>query len=81
MTRITFGVSSSSFIANMCIKQNALDLASEYPNAAGESFYVDDCQTGSDSTEGAIALQKELHEQLARDGFLLRKWVLCPGIH
>ena len=43
MTRVTFGV--SSFIANMCIKQNAIDFASEYPNAAKEverSFYVDD---------------------------------------
>ena len=77
MTRITFGVSSSSFIANMCIKQNALDLAAEYPNAAeevGKSFYVDDCLTGSDSSERAVALQKELQELLGRGGFLLRKW-------
>ena len=77
MTRVTFGVSSSSFIANMCIKQNALDLAAEYPDAAREierSFYVDDCLTGSDSVEGAIALQKGLQELLARGGFLLRKW-------
>ena len=39
-----------------------------------QSFYVDDCLTGSDSTEGAITLQRELHELLARGGFLLRKW-------
>ena len=77
MTRVTFGVSSSSFVANMCIKQNALDFASEYPKAADvvqQSFYVDDCLTGSDSTEGAITLHRELHELLARGGFLLRKW-------
>ena len=45
MTRVTFGVSASSFIANMCVKQNALDHASAYPLAAeavGDSFYVDD---------------------------------------
>lgn len=36
MMRITVGVSSSSFIANMCVKQNALDLTAEYPNAAKE---------------------------------------------
>ena len=30
MTRITFGVSASSFIANMCVKQNASDHALEY---------------------------------------------------
>ena len=34
MTRITFGVSASSFIANMCVKQNASDYALEYPLAA-----------------------------------------------
>ena len=26
MTRVTFGVSASSFVSNMCVKQNALDL-------------------------------------------------------
>jgi hypothetical protein len=60
----------------MCIKQNALDLASEYPNAAGEierSFYVDDCPTGSNSIEGAVALQ-ELQELLARVGFIFCEW-------
>ena len=65
MTRVTFGVSSSSFVANMCIKRNALDFASEYPKAANvvqQSFYVEDCLTGSDSTE------RELHELLARGG-------------
>ncbi len=30
MTRVTFGVSASSFVANMCVKQNAIDLESEY---------------------------------------------------
>ena len=34
MTRVTFGVSASSFIANMCVKPNALDFASIYPLAA-----------------------------------------------
>ena len=34
MTRVTFGVSSLSFIANMCVKQNALHYASEFPLAS-----------------------------------------------
>jgi len=41
MTRVTFGVSASSFAANMAVKQNALDFATEFPNAAkvvDESF-------------------------------------------
>ena len=33
MTRVTFGVSSSSFVANMAVKQNATDFAHEYPLA------------------------------------------------
>ena len=49
MTRLTFGV-SASFAANMAIKQNAIDYASEYPvvaTAVHESFYVDDAVTGA----------------------------------
>ena len=77
MTRVTFGVSSSSFVANMCVKQNALDYGMEYPNAAkavNESFYVDDCLTGSDTLEGAVELHRELQALLGKGGFLLRKW-------
>ena len=58
-----------SFIANMCVKQNALDFSVEYPNAAkvvNNSFYVDDCLTGSDSIQGAIELQCGLQSCLAR---------------
>ena len=34
MTRVTFGVSSSSFAANMSVKQNATEYANDYPLAA-----------------------------------------------
>ena len=56
MTRITFGVSASSFVANMCVKQNAIDHASKYPltkKVVYEYFYVDDGLTGADSVNGA----------------------------
>ncbi len=33
MTRVTFGVSASSFAANMAVKQNANDFSQEYPMA------------------------------------------------
>ena len=46
MTRVTFGVSASSFIANMCVKQNAVDYASLYPLATKA--------VGADSIKGAI---------------------------
>ncbi len=77
MTRLTFGVSASSFIANMCVKQNALDHVLEFPLAAKaveESFYVDDGLTGADSIEQAIELHHQLQALFAKGGFLLRKW-------
>ena len=77
MTRVTFGVSASSFAANMAVKQNALDFAMEYPQAANvvkKSFYVDDGLTGADSVQEAIELQRELQDLFSKGGFLLRKW-------
>ena len=52
MTRVTFGVSASSFADNMAVKPNAVDYAVEYPLAetrVNTSFYVDDGLTGADS--------------------------------
>ncbi len=77
MTRITFGISASSFAANMCMKQNALDFAAKYPLAADvvdKSLYVDDCLTGADSVEQARSLQAELQALFDEAKFLLRKW-------
>ena len=77
MKRITFGVSASAFIANMCVKHNALTHAMHYPLAAKavrEAFYVDDGVTGADSVQEAIKLQRELHSLFSIAGFLLRKW-------
>ena len=34
MTKVTFGVSASSFAANMAVKRNALDFAMEHSQAA-----------------------------------------------
>ena len=77
MTRITFGVAASSYAANMAMRQNALDLALQYPLAAKAvelSFYVDDTLTGADSVEEAITLQQQLQELFERGGFTLRQW-------
>ena len=76
MKRVTFGV-SASFIANMCVKQNALDFKSDYPLAAqatDESFYVDDCLSGADDLQMAIKLQSELKTLFQKGGFKLHKW-------
>ena len=72
MTRITFGVSASSFIANMCIKQNAIDFGSQYPRAAKQVetfFYVDDYLGGANSQQEAVKLQGEMHSL-----FLYKGW-------
>ena len=77
MKRVTFGVAASSYAANMAVKQNAIDLAQEYPAAAKavhQSFYVDDGLTGADSLDEAVVLQKELQALFDRGGFTLRKW-------
>ena len=61
----------------MCVQQNAVDLALEYPQAAKaveESFYVDDCLTGADTIRDAVELQKQLQELFTKGGFLFRKW-------
>lgn len=71
MTRVTFGVSASSFAANMAVKPNALDFAAEFLNAAkvvDKSFYVDDCQTGADFIAEAVTIQIQLHSLFSKKG-------------
>ena len=60
MTRLTFGVSASSFAANMALKQNAINHIQSHPQAYQaviKSFYVDDGLTGADSEDEAIRLR------------------------
>ena len=72
MTHLTFGVSASSFIANMCVKQNAIDFGSQYLKAAKQvetSFYVDDYLGGADSQQEAMQLQGEMNSLLLKGCF------------
>ena len=74
MMRLKFGVSASSFAANMALKHNAILDEQSHPQAASaihNSFYVDDGFTGARSIPEAIKLQKELQEMLRRGAFLL----------
>ena len=83
ITRVTFGVSLSSFIANMCVKQNAFDIALKYPLACrmvNESFDVDNDLTGADSGEGVIDVHDWLHDLFDKAGFLFSKWNLSEPI-
>ena len=76
MTRVTFGISASAFAANMSVKQNNVDFAFEYPQAAEtvkRYFYVDDDLTGDDTADEAIKLQTQLQGLFSKGGFLLYK--------
>ena len=77
MTRLTFGVSASSFTANMALRQNALEHLESYPQAvrtALKSFYIDDSLLGKDLTPEAVQLRRELQHLFKLGGFKLRKW-------
>ena len=74
MNRLTFGVSASSFAANMSVMQNAVDFAKDHPLASQvvkKSLYV---EVGADSVEQAAKLQVDLQELFGKAQFLLRKW-------
>ena len=63
MTKLTFGVSASSFAAILTVKTNAIQNKETHPRAALEvekSFYVDNRLTGADSVSETIILQREL---------------------
>ena len=78
MTRVTFGISASSFVANICVRQNTSDFTLEYPLAAKaveDLFYVDNGLTRADSHEKTTQLYQQLQSLFEKGGFsLLRKW-------
>ena len=77
MTRLTFGVSASSFVANMALRQNALGHLETHPQAARvalDCFYVDDGLMGAFSIDEAIKLRTELQNVFNQGGFKLQKW-------
>ena len=50
MTRLMFGVSASSYAANMVVRQNAMDFGIIVTaQKVYEAFYVNDGLTGADS--------------------------------
>ena len=63
MLRLTFGVSSSPFVATKVLHQLAADHRIEYPEASQvilNTFYVDDCLSGAHTIEQAIVLRQQL---------------------
>ena len=77
MTRLTFGIKTSPFLASRVLLQLAKDLKERYPEASEivrTSFYVDDCITGADTPEEALRLQQSLVQLLSEAQMMLRKW-------
>ena len=63
MTRVTFGVSSSPYLAIRALQQTAADFGHLYPTASPlvfTSIYVDDLLTGADTPEQALKIHHDL---------------------
>ena len=74
---MTFGITSSPFLASKVLLQVAEDHAEQYPQAAEvvrNSFYVDDCLTGAATLAEAEQLRSDLNALLSLGCLTLRKW-------
>ena len=77
MTRVTFGVSASPYLAIKTLQQTAKDHGAEHPTASAHicsSFYVDDLLAGAKTAEEAKDLFVQLRSILRKGGFNLCKW-------
>ena len=77
MTRVTFGVSASPYLAVRTLQQTAADHGEGYPKATHHilhSFYVDDFLGGADTPQEAVDLFNELRTILSKGSFSLCKW-------
>ena len=77
MTRVTFGVSASPYLAVKTLQQTAADHGEEYPKATyhiRHSFYVDDFLGAANTVQEAVALYQDLRSILSKGSFSLCKW-------
>ena len=76
MISVTYGIGSSSFHSARCLKEVAKRTCNSQVQYHLElSFYVDDFLGGANSVEDARKLIADLHSEVLKYGFLLRKWV------
>ena len=71
MTRVTFGVTSSPFLATASLQQAGLDYTDEHftTKLIPETFYVDDFIYGADTKEAVLAIFFDLTELLSKRCF------------
>ena len=77
MTRVTFGVAASPYLAVKVLQQTGEDHGQQHPSVQwhiNHSFYVDDLLGGADTVEQATALYRNLSNILEKASFHLRKW-------
>ena len=83
MTRLTFGVNCSPFLAIATVHSHAKKYTDSFPKAVNEileNMYVDDCLTGAETVENALSLQRELTEIMKSAGFNLTKWASSSNL-
>lgn len=84
LNTVTYGVSSSPYLAIRTLLQLVNDCGDKFPlasEAIKHNCYVDDIMGGAFSVEEAIALQRELITLLELGKFELRKWASnCPTV-
>ncbi len=74
---LTFGVTSSPFIATQVLRQFAENVRTTYPIASEvilSTFYVDDCLSGAPTIQEADILRQQLCDLLHSAGMILTKW-------
>ena len=77
MTRVTFGVAASPYMAVKALQQTAADFGKDHPTASlhvHSSFYVDDLLAGARTPEEALALHTNLRALLLKGFFNHCKW-------
>ncbi|XP_054272893.1 uncharacterized protein LOC128993159 [Macrosteles quadrilineatus] len=77
LTTVTYGLTSSPYLANRVVKQLITDEGENHQLAAKalkNQIYVDDAVLGCNSIEEALELQRDVINLLQKGGFELRKW-------
>lgn len=77
LNTVTFGVSSSPFLAIRTIHQLANDEQEKFPiatKALRNDLYVDDLLTGANTIRDARILRDQIITVLSRGGFHIRQW-------
>lgn len=77
MNTLTFGISSSPFLAIRTVQQLAADECEQYPKAAealSKHLYIDDLMSGANSIAEVRIIRDEIIVALKRDGFIMRQW-------